>query len=297
VALGLSCLPIWAASGFALGEPRRPPPEWLLWTLVAVYGPITGALWPIVESFLSGGRRGADLRRAVGGFNLTWAGAVAAALLVATPLVAGHALALIAALGVLHLIAVPLCWGLPKSPGRHVHEVGVERHPPAYRRLLMLCRVLLPMSYFALTLLTPTLPWVSDRLALPDELRGAPNAVWSVTRIGMFALLLAWTGWHGRWWMPLGGFVCLGVGVAGALLTPWLGVSGTPDGVWVLGGVLTAGSLTLFGVGLACVYSAALYYAMTVGDAEIDAGGTHETLIGLGYTLGPLVPLLIAVAR
>jgi hypothetical protein len=39
------------------------------------------------------------------------------------------------------------------------------------------------------------------------------------------------------------------------------------------------------------VYYAALYYAMSVGRAEVDAGGTHEALIGVGYTIGPLASL------
>jgi hypothetical protein len=46
-----------------------------------------------------------------------------------------------------------------------------------------------------------------------------------------------------------------------------------------------------FGAGLGVVYHAALYYAMSVGLAEVDAGGTHEALIGGGYALGPLVGL------
>ena len=39
-------------------------------------------------------------------------------------------------------------------------------------------------------------------------------------------------------------------------------------------------------------YYAALYYAMSVGRAKVDAGGTHEALIGGGYMFGPLVGLM-----
>jgi hypothetical protein len=39
------------------------------------------------------------------------------------------------------------------------------------------------------------------------------------------------------------------------------------------------------------VYFSALYYAMSVGHAQVDAGGTHEALIGSGYTIGPLAVL------
>ena len=48
----------------------------------------------------------------------------------------------------------------------------------------------------------------------------------------------------------------------------------------------------MLGAGLGIVYYAALYYAMAVGRAEVDAGGTHEALIGAGYTVGPSAGLL-----
>ena len=49
--------------------------------------------------------------------------------------------------------------------------------------------------------------------------------------------------------------------------------------------------LALLGVGLGVVYYAALYYALAVGHARVEAGGTHEGLIGAGYATGPLVGL------
>ena len=49
--------------------------------------------------------------------------------------------------------------------------------------------------------------------------------------------------------------------------------------------------LVLFGAGMGATYYVALYYAMSVGRAEIDAGGKHEAFIGMGYMAGPLVGL------
>ena len=42
----------------------------------------------------------------------------------------------------------------------------------------------------------------------------------------------------------------------------------------------------LFGLGAGASYHAALAYGMVVGEAEVDAGGTFEALIGLGYAGG-----------
>jgi hypothetical protein len=48
----------------------------------------------------------------------------------------------------------------------------------------------------------------------------------------------------------------------------------------------------VFGVLSGVTYFAALYYAMVVKNASVDAGGAHEGLIGLGFSLGPGVGLI-----
>jgi hypothetical protein len=49
---------------------------------------------------------------------------------------------------------------------------------------------------------------------------------------------------------------------------------------------LVAG-LVAIGIGHGLLYYSALYYAMRLERADIDAGGTHEALIGVGYVVGP----------
>lgn len=75
------------------------------------------------------------------------------------------------------------------------------------------------------------------------------------------------------------------VGFAGITIGPNLDAV-TPARVLVLSGLAVLG----FGVGM--IYTGALYYAMEVGNAEIDAGGKHEAFIGLGYLGGPVIGLL-----
>jgi hypothetical protein len=36
------------------------------------------------------------------------------------------------------------------------------------------------------------------------------------------------------------------------------------------------------------LYTAALYYALFLKNAAVEAGGAHEGLVGLGFVLGPL---------
>ena len=54
-------------------------------------------------------------------------------------------------------------------------------------------------------------------------------------------------------------------------------------------------ALTLFGSGMGVVYAAAIYYAMEFGHGQIDSNATHESLVGLGYILGPGVGLAISL--
>ncbi len=56
--------------------------------------------------------------------------------------------------------------------------------------------------------------------------------------------------------------------------------------VTVLAGLVIAG----FGAGM--TYFASLYYAMVVKNASVEAGGGHESFIGLGFVLGPIAGLL-----
>ena len=51
-------------------------------------------------------------------------------------------------------------------------------------------------------------------------------------------------------------------------------------------------ALAAFGAGHAVLYYASLYYAMSVGHAEVEAGGTFEALIGVGYISGPIASLV-----
>ncbi len=269
--------------GFACLLPPLAPEPWTMWLFAAIYLPLTGALWPIVESFLSGGRRGASLRRATSGFNLCWASAVAAAYWGMSPLLEQNALAVLTALALVHFGCIPLLRFLPERPPRHLDEPETL-HPPVYEALLPVFRWLLVLSYVLLAALNPLMPWKLELLEVPVERTTLLVSVWTIGRLGMFVLLGRWDGWHGRWRTPLWTGGAMFAGFALAMTAPSLPLL-------LLG-------LTLFGIGIGGVYSGALYYAMEVGTAEVDAGGKHEATIGAGYAMGPLTGLLaVALAR
>lgn len=260
--------------------------RWAIWVLVGVYSPVTGWLWPVIESFFSAGRSGESLRKASSAFNLSWASSQVLTFWAISPFMKSdppaspdQPLWLIAAMGVSHLVCVPLTLALPREPGSHAHgdDPQLSRELVERFRMLLVCfRTMLVMSYIVYSALNPLLPTRMVELGIVEG--SAANAlltsVWMASRVCMFFAMGAWGGWHGKRSALAWSGVLLMLGFAVCMLAP-------SAAVMALG-------MVLFGLGMGAIYSGAFYYAMEVGSAAVDAGGKHEALIGLGYTAGPI---------
>jgi hypothetical protein len=272
---------------------------WPVWVLIGVYSPLSGVLWPMVESFVSGGRRGDGLRRTIGLWNVVWSAAVFLSYWAMAPLIKPFPLEALAGLGALQLLSVGFVIAFPREPGSH-DDGGHRPHPPVYVDLLTTFRLLLPMSYFVLSALGPYLPEALARLGVDASWATLVASVWLGARVVTFRVMGRSEGWHGRWSPAILGGGMLLVGFALCVLAPrwsaWMGVSVEPGRIDVVGLATLIAGLGVFGTGMATVYTAALYYAMEVGNAQVSAGGTHETLIGVGYTVGPALGLGASLA-
>ncbi len=269
-----------------------------VWLFILLYAPANGALWPIVEAYVPGGRRGRPLRAATGRFNLSWSASVGVCLFAIAPLFAtggahdadagSRPILAFALLGVAHLGSLALLPAFTPEPGTHLHD-DPEPHTNADEALLAAFRVLLPTSFLVIAILEPYLPTAVARLGLPPGWETPAAATWMGARFLAFLVMERWHAWHGRWSLPAIASVTMLAGLALALAAPpLLPVSaGVPT--------LLAG-LALLGFSLGSIYAGAFYYAMHVGAAEIDAGGKHEALIGIGYAFGPLLGLGAALA-
>ena len=257
---------------------------WSIWVFGAGYQSLIGLLWPIVEAYLSGGRRGRRLLGATGKFNLVWASALVVAMVLMAPVIDTAPFQVFGWLGIGQVICVVLVLAyFPKqpAPAGHAEEVleqesyGIERA----RSLLRGFRILLMSSYVLHAALTPILPHLLSQLGVPIEKATLTASAWLISRFLMFGLLERWHGWHGRWRTAIwsGSLMVLGVVLCvSAPSLPWMFVG-----------------LTALGAGVGAVYAAALYYAMESGSAEVDAGGWHEAMIGIGYAIGPMAALAI----
>ncbi|MSR43821.1 MAG: MFS transporter [Phycisphaerales bacterium] len=248
--------------------------------IVAIVVSITGAcLWPIVESYVAAGRSAQDTRRAIGLWCLVWMPSVALALVFMAPLQRDDgwltprmALFAIAPVSLLSIVCLRF---LPTRPAHHF--VAAEAAPAVYVAQLQCVRILLPASYVLVGALSPLMPYLLGRLALDATSETPLAAVWLSARVVVVALMASLPFWHGRWSTLLLGSALLIVGFTLVVTLPTLATC-------IIG-------LIAFGLGHGMIYYAALYYALRVGSAQVDAGGIHEALIGLGYVIGPAAAL------
>lgn len=250
--------------------------EAALWLTAALGALASAVTWPIVESYLSAGRHGGAMRTALGWFNVTWTPAVAVPLLL-MPLVARvDILWTIAVSAVVNAAAVALLLArLPPHPGAHAPEAAVAAVGAEYPWLLRSASWLLPLSYVISSTLSPVLPHRLASVGVDAATASPMAAIWMIARFVMLGLMWRTGAWHGRW----GTLAAAAAALAGGLALVLLGSTIAA----------VAAGLALFGAGMALTYYAALYYSLAVGHAEVDAGGTFEALIGLGYLTGPLL--------
>lgn len=259
-----------------------------LWIVAAGYGGLTGIMWPLVEWNISGGRRGKALRSAAGQFNIVWTTAVVFSFWLIGPTLEDHPQATFVGIVVLHLLAVALMIPFPAKPPKHLTDT-LEPETPSPKYLLTAARALLPVSYTLAGVLGPFFPVAMHKMGIDLTWQTVVVSVWMTSRIPTMVLLERWHGWHGKAWPLAVGGIAVVLGFVGCVVAPVLNMPGAALFVMVL-------ALVLFGAGKGLVYTAAIYYAMELGQGEIDSGSTHEALIGVGYALGPAIGLLAALA-
>lgn len=267
----LAAFALWAALACA---PLVLPGEVVLWVTALLGSAASATAFPIVESYLTAGRHGADMRAAIGWFNVVWTPATAVPLLVMPLLARAGPLATLVLASVTSALSLLGVLALPARPGMHHADAATAAAGPEYPWLARSTSWLLPLSYVMSATMSPVLPHRTAAVGLT----AAPSVVAALWMVARFATLFAmWrTGfWHGRW--PT-------LAVAGAALAGGLALVLTATAP----PALVAG-LLLFGSGMGITYYAAFYYSMTVGHAAVEAGGNFEALIGMGYVVGPLL--------
>lgn len=245
-----------------------------------VIGFFTGLKWPVVESYVASGQTPREQARMVGRFNLAWAAPTAVAVAASGPLIAWCSPGLFLAAAALNVVSLALVVPLERRP-THLAVDHPER-PDAeamtrYGGLLASARWSMLSKYSLMWILAALVPGVFMRLGVGLALATVMSGLLDVVRCLTFLVLGLYVGWHNRRGPLVWSIVGLPAGFFMALFAPNLAV-------------LLAGEV-VFGVAAGMTYYAALYYAMVVKNASVEAGGGHEGLIGTGFAVGPVAGL------
>ena len=243
--------------------------------------------WPTLEALVSDGERPDRLPENIGIYNVVWAATGALAYFTGG--------AMLDKLGLKSMFYVPAVMFLtqlagafwlqrttrfesPAAPAQQVAVGVVEFNPRPISRakgFLRMAWLANPFAYIAINTLIAVMPGVAARLELSTTLAGIYGSVWCFARLGAFAALWFWPGWHYRFKWMLVSYLALLASFAIILVVPSL--------------VVVVIAQLAFGAAIGLLYYSSLFYSMDVGDTKGEHGGIHEAAIGLGNFAGPAV--------
>ena len=247
-----------------------------------VFGFCGGLKWPVVESYVSAGRTPEQTARAVGHFNMAWSLATPLGIIAAGPLIDSFEPRLLFAVAMFaDLCSLAATLPLDKAPEHlpadHPHRLPEDQRT-RWSALLRSSRWSMAITYAVLQIINAVLPGIFDRLGITVAVATALAGLIHWPRFVAFLLMRYSTGWHGR--VGLNVLILLGIPLGFALI---VAEHSLPT---VLAGELVLGAVS------GMTYYTALYYAMVIKNASVDAGGRHETAIGLGLAGGPAIGLV-----
>jgi hypothetical protein len=250
-----------------------------------VLGLVHSMKWPVFQSYASAGRAPRETARAIGRYSLFTSAAVWPSMVAVGPLIRAWEPAFYALAAACSVTSLAVLAPMARRP---VHLP--QDHParpkaaevPRLTALLWAGRWSLMSSFVQMVVLSALMPAIYAHLGYGVAAATPLASVLDGTRFVMFAVMAAWTGWRGRALPVLAGVLALPAGFFLVLFGPNLAT--------VLAGE------ALFGAAAGVAYYSALYYAMVIKNASVDAGGAHEGLIGAGIAIGPAAALLGGVA-
>ncbi|MEM7625521.1 MAG: hypothetical protein AAF333_07835 [Planctomycetota bacterium] len=257
------------------------PGRVVVWSGFAGIAFLIGVKWPIIESYVTAGATPDRAFRVLGRFNVAWSSAMPLSLATTGFMIDSVSpTSFVVLAAVIYLGTIPFLRGLPWVPVHLPHDHPARPDPVRlrrYRALLVSSRWSMVGTCAMMFLLAPLMPSIFADLGHGVAWSPALSSVVDACRFLAFAVLGGWAAWRGRS-LPL---------VVSAFLIPigfLLVLFATTTTSAILGQVL-------FGFCAGQVYYAAIYHAMVLHNASVEAGGHHESMIGAGFALGPAIGL------
>ncbi len=252
----------------------------LPFVLLGLYTLFVAPVWPSIEAVVLHVRARQSLPQRVGLYNITWASATAIGFFTSGFLFEWRPDSILWVPALIHF--VEWIWMGRRTPSHAGGSLAMEiahrgdQIPPRIKQEFMFrgwlgnC-----MGNLMLGVLMALTPHIAERLQLRPAF-----TIWLVCSL-LFARVLAfiffwlWEGWHYR----------RGLSLAALWLAPVCFAA-----VFFVSNVhLILAALFLFGVAIGLSYFSSIYYSMAYGEHKGEFGGLHESVLGVGALLGPLL--------
>lgn len=246
---------------------------WHLYVLSALSAVSHAMFWPALEVSLTTGATAEELKRGVGGFNMSWCTGVVVGLLIAGPLHDWHPrypFVCIALMGLVVLAAIR--WVVPGDEAQaEPAELPHEPHAAngmSKTTFLYMAWIANFVAVGVLSVMRYLFPDVSVRLNFSGSTHGLLEASISLFQVFVFFVLRHTRGWQYHFGILL--LVQVGM-VAGAGIVSL--ASSLP--------ALFAGFI-LLGCGAGLTYYSSLFYSLDAPSARGVRSGLHEAILGAG---------------
>ncbi len=251
--------------------------------VVVLYSFFNGMTWPVAESYASAGLDEKQSSKSIGIYNLCWSTAVPVSVWMSGALISGFKNGIFLACGIIVLFAMALVFFLPKVIPHHVSvpddgEKDEDEKVIAYddmKRMLLSSRWSMGFSYALMQILTALLPGKFHAAGISVAMATIYAGFVDASRTLAFLLMSSTHWWHGKKTLLVLVSLTLAIGFCTCMFGDMIPL--------VLSGEI------VYGLAAGFAYYSALYYAMILSKASVGAGGSHESVIGAGFTVGPIV--------
>lgn len=251
---------------------------WFILTLSVVNGFCLSIYWPSLQAWIADRQIGTGLARDIGAFNMSWTAAT-----LAGPIVSGLLYSLYA--GLPFLVAAGIALMLFLLVFTTVHENGLhsaEKTEPVdtetsnwRRSFLYAAWVANFASWFIMGNIRYQFPKLARELNIPPQVIGLVLGFLGFALFSGFFLLRRTERWHFTRSFLFGAQILALVGVSLII------VANKP--------MLFASAFIMIGISCSMTYYSSLYYAVHLLRKKGRGSGLHESILGGGAVLGPIL--------
>ncbi len=249
--------------------------------MTILYSVFNGMTWPIAESYASGGLDEKGASKAIGIYNLCWSTAVPIAVLISGTAISAFKSGIFLLAGAIVVFSMLLVFFLPRviphhimSPPEDAGEAGRISFGDM-KGMLFSSRWSMGYSYSLMQILASLIPGKFAEMGIAVAKASFLASFIDFARTFSFLLMASTAWWHGRKAILAAISIILSVGFAMAMFSVDIPM-------------IVCGEI-IYGIAAGFAYYSALYYAMVLSNASVGAGGSHESVIGIGFTAGPVV--------